>query len=121
MSDSNASAGQDDATTDITPERFNGLMSAYQRTQAELAALKAGGSAQAPGSDTAAQGGSPGLEDGMYEVVDGQLQPFEGPTPRGNNPRRELRGRPRDDGSPEAALAEVSRALGGTPQKTSWP
>ncbi len=119
MADSTG-AEQDGA---ITSDRFNGLMSAYQKSQTEVATLKAqlaGSGSQDPPKP--AEGSRSEFEEGaLYEYSEGRLQPYESPTPRGTNGGRREFGPARDDGSPEAALAKVRQALGGSADKTSWP
>ena len=75
--------GQQDGAQTITPERFNGLMSAYQKEKARADSL-----ANAQGSDNGQTTDSPEpLPDGIYEVVAGEPRPYT-PTPRGVNGAR---------------------------------
>ncbi len=101
MSDS-GSAGQDGA---VTAERFNGLMSSYQKARAENASLKAqlaGQASPGQGDNSQAQDGEgrnsqPEFDEGdTFEVVNGQLVKVEPPTPRGQNAARQFRRRNED-------------------------
>jgi hypothetical protein len=81
----------------VDAERHNKLQGAYQRalgmlTPEQREALKSE-RPEAPEyaqAQTAAADSQPELEDGIYEVVGGTFTPFEAPTPRGNQARRDM-------------------------------
>ena len=108
MPDSNG-ADQDGATEPITKARFDGLMSAYQKTLAEKAELEARQTAQ-----PAAQAPSQPQYDpeALYEYdLETGFKPYTAPTPRRLGQRRDLPYQPKDDespgGSPESCDAGV--------------
>lgn len=117
MSDSDGATGQDGAT-DITKERFDGLMSSYQRALAENRSLKEQmASAAAVGQATSPPAtGEPG--DGFIVGDDGQLEPWTPPRVLGNNPKREPP--VTDDGSARYTREQLAKQ-GFASRRTNWP
>ena len=132
-------AGQDDAQA-----RLNGLMgslgkrtterdSALARVaelqglnetlQAQLQAQVTGGppADSQPEQDAEVIWQSPDGRSTRVRLPDGTFASYDSGLPIGTNPARDRSGSGRDDGTPGWAKAQLAKALGATPDKTTWP
>jgi hypothetical protein len=110
----NSEDGGQGGATEITAERFNGLMSAHQKVLAENRALKAGqaGGGLAPEGqdDSASEQQTQQWEPGTLLEVgdDGEMVAYEPPTPyRHNEPSRGIARRESTDAEDRAKLDQM--------------
>jgi hypothetical protein len=113
------SAGSDGGT--VTKERFDGLMSAYQRALGETRDLRAQYGSAPQGSGNALPQEQPdALEEGQqYQVVNGRLEVQEPPTARSYPQGREFSRAPREKSAADIR-AEMHKLAGDTPSG-AWP